>query len=102
MADEAAQQQKIGNFVILDQIGKGGMGTVYKAQDLALGRTVALKLLPTHLAEDADFVRRFKQEATAAAKLNHSNLVQVYTAGEDAGSHFIAMEFVDGESLKQR
>ena len=102
MADEAAKQQKIGNFIVLDRIGKGGMGAVYKAEDPTLHRIVALKLLPAHLAEDAEFVKRFQLEAMAAARLSHSHLVQVYAAGEDAGSHYIAMEFVDGESLKQR
>ena len=102
MADEAAKQQKIGNFTVLDKIGKGGMGSVYKAEDPSLHRTVALKLLPAHLAADTEFVKRFQNEATAAARLSHSHLVQVYAAGEDNGSHYIAMEFVDGESLRQR
>ena len=102
MADEAEKRQSIGNFTVLDKIGKGGMGSVYKAEDPSLHRTVALKLLPAHLAEDTEFVTRFQNEATAAARLSHSHLVQVYAAGEDHGAHYIAMEFVDGESLRQR
>jgi len=78
------------------------MGAVYKANDPALDRTVAIKVLPGHLAGDADFTSRFKREAMAAAKLNHPNVVQVYAAGEDGGTNFIAMEFVDGESLQKR
>jgi Leucine-rich repeat (LRR) protein len=78
------------------------MGTVYKANDPALDRTVAVKVLPGHLAGDADFTSRFKREAMAAAKLNHPNVVQVHAAGEDAGTHYIVMEFVDGETLHKR
>ena len=100
MGDAAAGRERIGNFVVLGRIGKGGMGAVYKAEDPALHRIVALKLLPADLAADADFVARFQNEAAAAAQLSHTHLVQVYAAGEDAGTHFIAMEYVDGASLR--
>jgi serine/threonine-protein kinase len=78
------------------------MGAVYKARQPQLNRFVALKMLPSFLAEDAEFVTRFQREATAAANLSHPNLVQVYTAGVSDGTHYIAMELVDGESLKKR
>src|SRR5437899_1589431 len=84
--------QRIGSFVILDKLGEGGMGAVYKAHDPTLERTVALKLLPAHVAGDPDLISRFRREAVAAAKLTHTNIVQVYAAGEDAGTHFIVME----------
>ncbi|MEO6740909.1 MAG: family 16 glycoside hydrolase, partial [Chthoniobacteraceae bacterium] len=78
------------------------MGAVYKARQTSLNRVVALKLLPAHFAGDPDFLARFKHEAMAAASLNHPNIVQVFAAGEDAGTHFFAMEYVEGESLGSR
>jgi predicted Ser/Thr protein kinase len=96
------EPQRIGSFVVIGKLGEGGMGAVYKAHDPSLDRTVALKLLPPHLAADEAFVARFKREATAAAKFSQSNLVHVYAVGEDAGTHYIAMEFVEGESLQKR
>jgi len=95
------EPQRIGSFTVLGKLGEGGMGAVYKAHDPAIDRDVALKLLPPHLSTDADFVARFKREAAAAGKFVHPNIVQVYAAGEDAGTHFIAMEFVEGVSLQK-
>ncbi|MEI9894646.1 MAG: serine/threonine-protein kinase [Chthoniobacter sp.] len=93
---------QLGEFTILEKIGQGAMGAVYKARQSSLGRVVALKLLPAHYAGDADFVARFKREASAAAGLNHPNIVQIYAAGQDGGAHYFAMEYVDGESLGAR
>ncbi len=101
MATIEGQPTRIGPYVILGKLGEGGMGAVYKAHDPSLDRLVALKLLPPHLANDPDYVARFKREATAAANLSHANLVQLYTVGEDAGTQFIAMEFVEGRTLRQ-
>jgi hypothetical protein len=92
---------RLGHFELLGSIGAGGMATVLKARDLELGRTVALKILPPATARDSEAVARFKLEARAAAKLDHENIARVYFCGEDAGLHFIAFEFVDGENLRQ-
>jgi serine/threonine-protein kinase len=96
-----AATTRLGPYTVLGKLGEGGMGAVYRAYDPALDRTVALKLLPPHLASDPDFINRFHREATAAAKFSHSNLVHVYATGEDAGTHYIAMEYVEGRSLRQ-
>src|SRR5260221_12766462 len=77
--------QPLGDFDILARLGQGGMGEVYKARQLSLNRLVALKTLRPSLSDDAEFVGRFRQEAVAAAALNHPNLVQVHAAGEAAG-----------------
>lgn len=92
---------RLGVYRILERIGGGGMGDVYRAIDDSLDRTVAIKVLPAGLAQHADFVRRFKAEAVAIARLTHPNIVQVYACGEDAGRHFFAMQFVQGESLAE-
>jgi eukaryotic-like serine/threonine-protein kinase len=92
---------QVGERYRLDRrLGAGGMATVFLALDTVLERQVALKLLAEHLAEDADFVARFRREALAAARLAHPNIVQVYDSGHDesSGRHFIVMEFVDGPS----
>jgi tRNA A-37 threonylcarbamoyl transferase component Bud32 len=94
--------QKLGEFEILERLGQGGMGAVYKARQITLHRLVALKTLQSALAEDPEFIARFRREATAAAALNHPNLVQVYSAGETEGVHWFAMEFVAGESAQAR
>ena len=96
------EPQKLGEFEILEKLGHGGMGAVYKARQSSLGRLVALKVLPAHMASDEEFIIRFKAEARSAASLNHPGIVQVYAAGEDQGTHYFAMEFVDGESLQDR
>ena len=96
-----AAGQEITRYVILALIGEGGMGHVYLAQDATLRRKVALKVLPADVAGNAERMRRFRHEATAAAALNHPNIAHIYEVGEDNGVHFIAMEFVDGATLRQ-
>lgn len=92
--------QKLGHFELLETIGRGGMATVHKARDLELDRIVALKILPPETVNDAESVSRFKQEARAAALLNHDHIARVYYCGEDQGLHFIAFEFVAGDNLR--
>lgn len=94
--------ERLGHFRIIEQIGGGGMGDVYRGYDESLDRQVAIKVLPATLARDAGFVRRFHAEATAAASLAHPNVVPIYFIGEDAGRHFFAMQYVEGESLAER
>jgi serine/threonine protein kinase/Flp pilus assembly protein TadD len=93
---------KLGRFEIRSKIGAGGMGEVYLAQDTELNRKVAIKVLPADLATNQDRMRRFKQEATAAAALNHPNIAHIYEIGESDGTNFIAMEFVDGVTLREK
>ncbi len=93
---------RLGHYRVLGRIGRGGMGDVYRGYDESLEREVAIKVLPSELARDEDYVRRFHAEAKAAAKVAHPNVVPVYYSGEDAGHHFFAMQFVEGESLSQR
>ena len=90
----------LGHFELIEAIGSGGMAQVLKARDAQLGRVVALKILPPHMARDPENVTRFKHEARAAAKLDHDNVARVFFCGEDQGLHFIAFEFVEGETLK--
>jgi len=92
---------KLGRYEIRSKIGEGGMGEVYLAEDEQLHRKVALKILPAEVASNQDRMRRFKQEATAAAALNHPNIAHIYEIGESGGTHFIAMEFVDGYTLRE-
>ena len=94
--------KKLGHYEILSQLGAGGMGEVYLAQDITLDRKVALKILPADLAANADRMRRFIQEAKAAAALNHPNIAHVYEIGKAEGLHFIAMEFIDGSTLREK
>ena len=91
--------ERLGHYRILERIGHGGMGDVYKAYDEPLERTVAIKVLPSEFNRHEDFLRRFRVEATAIAKLAHPNVVQIYFTGEDDGHHYFAMQYVDGESL---
>jgi TolB-like protein/Tfp pilus assembly protein PilF len=93
---------KLGAYEILSRIGAGGMGEVYRARDLRLDRTVALKILPPEQAGDRDRAARFLQEARAASALNHPNVAHIYEIGEAEGLQFIAMEFVDGETVAAR
>jgi serine/threonine protein kinase len=99
---ESAVGKTIGHYKIISSIGVGGMGEVYLAQDMQLGRKVALKLLPAEFTEDTDRVRRFQQEARAASALNHPNIITIHEIGQAEERHFIATEFIDGETLRQR
>ncbi|MBK6724786.1 MAG: protein kinase [Acidobacteria bacterium] len=90
----------INQYKIISAVGKGGMGEVYQAQDSKLGRQVALKILPSEFAEDKARMSRFVQEAQAAAALNHPHIAHVYEIGQADNIHYIAMEFVDGITLR--
>lgn len=90
-----------GRYRVIDRIGSGGMSVVYRAQDLSLGRIVAVKVLHESLTDDEGFLRRFQREAHAAANLSHPNIVTVHDIGQDNNRHYIVMEFVDGRTLKQ-
>ena len=94
--------QRVGFYRIINELGRGGMGTVYLAQDVRLKRQVALKLLPSHFTADANRLRRFRQEARAASALNHPNILTIYDIGQADGTHFIAAEYIDGVTLRER
>src|SRR5687768_4568558 len=102
MNKELAANTTLSHYRIDSKIGAGGMGEVYLAQDTKLNRKVALKILPSELAANTDRMRRFVQEAQAAAALNHPNIAHIYEIGEEAGTNFIAMEFVDGLTLRAK
>ena len=94
--------QKINErYEIIKSIGEGGMANVYLAHDIILNRDVAIKVLRGDLANDPKFVRRFQREALASSSLSHPNIVEMYDVGEDKGTYYIVMEYVDGKTLKQ-
>src|SRR5687767_5271838 len=88
--------RRVGTYEVLSLIGEGGMGRVYRARDIRLGRTVALKVLPVSFASDPDRLARFRNEAQVLASLNHPHICQIYDVGDD----YLVLEFVDGRSLR--
>src|SRR5215510_9777129 len=93
---------KVSHYRILEKLGAGGMGEVYLAEDLALGRKVAIKILSAEYTTNRDRLHRFEQEAAAASNLNHPNILTIHEVGTDDGRHFIATEYIDGVTLRRK
>src|SRR5687767_4724282 len=96
---EPATSVRLGDYQLLDEIARGGMGVIYRARQLSLNRTVALKLILSGQFADKLETKRFKAEASAAAKLRHPNIVAIHEIGEEEGQHFFSMEYVKGQNL---
>src|SRR5271154_456221 len=93
---------KLGPYEILSQLGAGGMGEVYRARDTRLDRIVAIKVLPESLANDAERLQRFEQEARVLSTVSHPNLLAIYDVGTQDGLHYLVSEFLEGETLRER
>jgi serine/threonine protein kinase len=100
VTDQSLAGRRFGAYEVLEELGSGGMGKVYRAKNVTLERIVALKTLAPQFSADQGFVQRFLKEARAAARLNHPNIVQIYDFGCEGGVYFLAMEYVDGQSLR--
>ena len=94
--------QTLGHYEIIEQIGEGGMGEVYLAEDRRLDRKTALKILPGNVAQDEERMLRFVREAKSSSALNHPNIITIYEIGEADKTHFIATEYIEGETLRER
>jgi serine/threonine protein kinase len=102
MSSPLSPGTKLGRYEIRSQLGAGGMGEVYLAEDKKLERRVALKILPSEVASQRDRMERFVREAKSAAALSHPNIAQIFEIGEHAGTHFITMELVEGVTLREK